>query len=41
MENAVETLKEKLSHLEIIASNDNDGVATYLHQKIVSTFVSK
>ncbi len=41
MENAVETLKVKLSHLEIISSNDMDGVATYLHEKIVSTFIQK
>lgn len=41
MENAVETLKVKLSHLEIISSNDMDGVATYLHEKIVSAFIQK
>lgn len=30
MGNAPENLKDKLSHLEVIASNDNDGVAKYL-----------
>lgn len=36
MENAVESLKTKLSHLEVISSNEKDGVAKYLFQKIVS-----
>lgn len=36
MENAVESLKTKLSHLEVISSNDNDGVAKYLAQKILN-----
>ncbi|TDD93673.1 Cof-type HAD-IIB family hydrolase [Flavobacterium cellulosilyticum] len=35
MENAVENLKTKLSHLEVISSNDNDGVAKYLNEKII------
>lgn len=35
MENAVENLKSKLSHLEVISSNDNDGVAKYLNEKII------
>lgn len=30
MNNAVESLKNKLPHLEVISSNDNDGVAKYL-----------
>lgn len=30
MSNAVESLKNKLPHLEVIFSNDNDGVAKYL-----------
>lgn len=36
MENAVENLKSKLSHLEVISSNDNDGVAKYLTEKIIN-----
>lgn len=39
MNNAVESLKIKLSHLEVISSNDNDGVAKYLSQKILKTTV--
>ncbi|WP_291122371.1 HAD family hydrolase [Flavobacterium sp. UBA6046] len=39
MENAVESLKSKLSHLEVISTNDNDGVAKYLSQKILKTAV--
>jgi hydroxymethylpyrimidine pyrophosphatase-like HAD family hydrolase len=39
MSNAVESLKVKLSHLEVISSNDNDGVAKYLSQKILKTTV--
>lgn len=35
MNNAVESLKTKLSHLEVIASNVEDGVAQYITQKIV------
>ena len=30
MENAVESLKTKLPHIEVISSNDKDGVAKYL-----------
>ena len=30
MENAVDSLKSKLKHLEVINSNDNEGVAKYL-----------
>jgi hypothetical protein len=30
MENAVESLKTKLPHIEVITSNDKDGVASYL-----------
>jgi hydroxymethylpyrimidine pyrophosphatase-like HAD family hydrolase len=36
MDNAVESLKNKLSHLEVISSNENDGVAKYLYQKILN-----
>ena len=36
MENAVEALKSKLSHLEVIPSNDNDGVAKYLSKMLLS-----
>lgn len=36
MENAVQNLKSKLSHLEVISSNENDGVAKYLSQKILN-----
>ncbi len=36
MENAVESLKNKLSHLEIISTNDNDGVAQYLTKMLLS-----
>ncbi len=36
MDNAVESLKNKLSHLEVIASNDNDGVAKYLLKKVIN-----
>jgi len=39
MSNAVESLKNKLSHLEVISSNVNDGVAKYLSQKILKTAV--
>lgn len=39
MSNAVDSLKNKLSHLEVISSNDNDGVAKYLSQKVLKTFV--
>jgi HAD superfamily hydrolase (TIGR01484 family) len=36
MENAVEALKNKLSHLEVITTNDNDGVARYLTKMLLS-----
>ena len=35
MENAVESLKTKLSNLEVISSNDEDGVARYLSENIL------
>ena len=35
MENAVDSLKNKLSHLKIIASNDHDGVAHYLSENFL------
>lgn len=37
MGNAVEGLKTKLSHLEVISSNENDGVAKYLAQNILGS----
>lgn len=40
MENAAESLKTKLPHLEVISSNENDGVANYLAQKILNIEVS-
>ena len=36
MSNAVESLKNKLPHLEVIFSNDDDGVAKYLVQKVLN-----
>ena len=36
MENAVESLKNKLSQLEVISSNENDGVARYLSALLLS-----
>jgi Cof subfamily protein (haloacid dehalogenase superfamily) len=35
MSNAVESLKNKLPHLEVIFSNDNDGVAKYLTETLL------
>ena len=35
MQNAPAGLKEKLSHLEVISSNHEDGVAHYLNQKML------
>jgi Cof subfamily protein (haloacid dehalogenase superfamily) len=35
MDNAVESLKTKLSHLEVISTNDNDGVARYLSELLL------
>jgi Cof subfamily protein (haloacid dehalogenase superfamily) len=40
MGNAPDNLKNKLSHLEIIESNDADGVAKYLSQKMVKKDIS-
>jgi Cof subfamily protein (haloacid dehalogenase superfamily) len=37
MHNAVESLKSKLSHLEVISTNDDEAVAKYLSQKILNT----
>lgn len=34
MKNAAESLKTKLSHLEVISSNENDGVAKYLSETL-------
>ena len=39
MENAVENFKTKLSHLEVISSNDTDGVANYLAQNILNNTI--
>lgn len=39
MENAVDNFKAKLSHLEVISTNDNDGVAKYLSQVLLKTVV--
>lgn len=36
MENAVENFKNKLSHFEVISSNENDGVARYLAALLLS-----
>lgn len=36
MENAVEALKNKLPHLEVITSNENNGVAKYLSEMLLS-----
>jgi len=36
MKNAVDSLKMKLSHLEVISANDEDGVAKYLSEKILN-----
>ncbi len=36
MENAVESLKSKLPQLEVISSNENDGVARYLTKILLS-----
>ncbi len=35
MENAVESLKTKLPHIEVITSNENDGVASYLAMRLL------
>jgi len=36
MGNAPETLKNKLSHLEVITSNNEDGVAKYLYEQLLA-----
>ena len=36
MGNAPDSLKNKLPHLEIITTNDNDGVAKYLSQTVLN-----
>ena len=36
MENAAESLKTKLPHIEVISSNDKDGVASYLATRLLS-----
>lgn len=36
MENAPDSLKAKLSHLEVILSNDNEGVAKYITQELLN-----
>jgi len=36
MENAANSLKEKLPHLEVIATNKENGVAKFLSEKILS-----
>jgi Cof subfamily protein (haloacid dehalogenase superfamily) len=36
MENAVESFKNKLSHLEVISSNEKNGVASYLAAQLLS-----
>jgi Cof subfamily protein (haloacid dehalogenase superfamily) len=35
MRNAPDSLKNKLAHLEVIASNENDGVARYLSERVL------
>lgn len=40
MGNAPDNFKNKLSHLEVIATNEKDGVAKYLVEKVLSTNVS-
>ena len=41
MGNAPESLKNKLSYLEVILTNDNEGVATYLSEKLLKKHTSK
>ena len=36
MGNAPDSLKAKLSHLEVISTNDNEGVANYIVQKLLN-----
>ncbi len=37
MGNAPDSFKNKLAHLEVIATNDKDGVAKYLSEKVLQT----
>lgn len=41
MGNAPDSLKNKLSHLEVILTNDNDGVAKHLHQEFLASSLLK
>ena len=41
MGNAPESLKNKLSYLEVILTNDNEGVATYLSKKLLKKHTSE
>lgn len=40
MGNAPDSLKTKLSHLEVISTNDNDGVAKHLYQELLKSTIS-
>lgn len=40
MGNAPDSLKDKLSHLEVILTNDNEGVAKYLSKELLKTHTS-
>jgi hydroxymethylpyrimidine pyrophosphatase-like HAD family hydrolase len=35
MGNAPDSLKTKLAHLEVISTNDNDGVAKYISETVL------
>jgi hypothetical protein len=37
MENAPNSLKSKLSHLEVIATNDADAVAKFLSERVLNS----
>jgi Cof subfamily protein (haloacid dehalogenase superfamily) len=37
MGNAPESLKDRLSHLEVISTNDNEGVAKYISQQLLNS----
>jgi hydroxymethylpyrimidine pyrophosphatase-like HAD family hydrolase len=41
MGNAPDSLKNKLSHLEVISSNDDDGVAKYLSQTVLNLKIAQ
>ncbi|WP_369793028.1 Cof-type HAD-IIB family hydrolase [Flavobacterium sp. 83] len=41
MGNAPESLKDKLSHLEVILTNDNEGVAKYLSKELLKKYTSR